>query len=237
MEYRLLNAFASLFEGHTYLHRRSNLGDMIAREFYEDLRTLGRSRYFLQRVGSGLAVLNTRNLRVGIEARRGDGSFGEVVPGVTPVSEAGYSILRGPIATIEIGIEVKILFKAMIKQIDRVMNDLRKQAEHFKSKGGNPICVGITGVNYADHCTSYEGARPFPTDGRKYKHPVQEAHEAESRLVRLVGPVFDEFLVLRFAATNEEPYQFNWRDHDATAREYGAILARVSRQYETRFRN
>jgi hypothetical protein len=42
-------------------------------------------------------------------------------------------------------------------------------------------------------------------------------------------------LVLRFSATNEEPYPFDWRDEDDTKREYGAILARLSREYEARF--
>jgi hypothetical protein len=43
-DYRLLEAFQGLFEGRRYLHRRSNLGDLVAMEFYEDLFALGRSR-------------------------------------------------------------------------------------------------------------------------------------------------------------------------------------------------
>src|SRR5213078_1024979 len=31
--------------------------------------------------------------------------------------------------------------------------------------------------------TSYEGEREWPTDGRKHKHPIQEAAEAEWRLI------------------------------------------------------
>ena len=34
------------------------------------------------------------------------------------IQEAGFVIARGPIATVEIGIELKILAKAMIKQIE-----------------------------------------------------------------------------------------------------------------------
>ena len=57
------------------------------------------------------------------------------------LTDAGYLVARGPIATVEIGIEVKILAKAMIKQIDRVINDLRNQVVQFKRGGGNPICI------------------------------------------------------------------------------------------------
>jgi hypothetical protein len=204
-------------------------------ELYEDLHALSRSRKLVDRIDTGLSVLNTQNRRTGVTARRGDGSFGEIVPKVEPIKDKAYVVSRGPIATIEVGIEVKILFKAMIKQIDRVISDLRGQAEHFRSKGGKPICVGIVGINFAQQCTSYEGERPFPTDGKKYKHPIQEAKEAEKRLMSLAGPAFDEFLILRFEATNVPPYQFKWLDEPATTMNYVAILARVSQQYESRF--
>ena len=87
----------------------------------------------------------------------GDGSFGEAVPNGGPVRDEGFAVARGQIATIEIGIEVKIMMKAMIKQIDRVMNDLTKQAEVFRSKGGDPFCVGIVGVNRAPRTTNLRG--------------------------------------------------------------------------------
>jgi hypothetical protein len=202
--------------------------------FYEDLHALGRSKKLVGRVDTGISVLNTQNLRQGIRARRGDGSFGEIVPNVEPIKDKGFVVCRGPIATIEIGIEVKILFKAMIKQIDRVIGDLKKQVDHFKSRGGNPICVGTVGINRAPHCTSFEGERIFRTDGRKYTHPIDEADEAEQRLVALAAPVFDEFLVLRFMATNEAPYDFIWANKHQTSLNYGAILARVSQAYERR---
>lgn len=140
MTYNLLDAFRGVFEGQAYLHRRSNLGDWVAMHFYED--ALGRSKRYVDRVDTGISVLNTQNRRQGIRARRGDGSFGEIVPQVNPIKDKGFVVCRGPIATIEIGIEVKILLKAMIKQIDRVINDLRGQVAHFKSRGGSPLCVG-----------------------------------------------------------------------------------------------
>jgi hypothetical protein len=116
-----------------------------------------------------------------------------------------------------------------------VINDLIKQVEHFGVKGGDPICLGIVGINFADHCTSYEGTRPFPTDGKLYKHPIQEADQAKARLIRLAARSFDEFLILEFAAANEEPYEFRWRDSNQTELHYGAILARVCQAYERRF--
>jgi len=186
-------------------------------------------------VDTGFSVLNTENKRLGIKARRGDGSFGEIVPKEVPIKDKGFVVCRGSIATIEIGVEVKILMKAMIKQIDRVVSDLKGQVTHFKSRGGNPICVGVVGINRADHCTTYERDRSFPTDGKEYKHPIAEADAAEERLIRLAAPSFDEFLVLRFEATNEAPFAFKWTNSQSTSRDYGAILARISQQYEARF--
>lgn len=125
----------------------------------------------------------------------------------------------------------------MIKQIDRVGSDLRGQVVQFQTGGGDPICVGIVGVNYADHCTSYEGDRSFRTDGKKHRHPIDEAAEAEARLRADAAPSFDEFLVLRYRATNEEPFPFEWVDYESSARDYGAILVRISRTYDNRFRD
>jgi len=179
-----------------------------------------------------------QNLRRGVEARRGDGTFGELIPGAQAIRDIGYSVARGPIATVEIGCEVKILAKAMIKQIDRVIGDLIKQVAHFRRGAGTPICLGIVGINYATAYTSYEGERAWPTDGTsKYRHPAQEASEAESRLIVQAKPSFDEFLILRFRATNDSSYPFEWIDLAATELDYGAVLTRVSRGYDRRFRN
>jgi len=72
-------------------------------------------------------VVNMRNVMTGKPARRGDGTFGELVPAAVAVTEKGMLVARGPVATIEIGAETKILAKAMIKQIDRVISDLINQ--------------------------------------------------------------------------------------------------------------
>lgn len=235
MTYKLLESFRGLFDGQQYLHRRSHLGDHVAMHLYEDLYDLGRSGKFVSKADAGLSVLNASNKRQGIKARRGDGSYGESVPKAQLVKDVGFIVQRGPIANIEVGIEVKILMKAMIKQIDRVISDLRGQADHFRAKGSNAICVGIVGINRADYCVSYEGDRAFRTDGRKHKHPKDEADEAEKRLLALAAPAFDEFLIMRFEAHNEPPYDFKFSEPRKVALDYGAILARISHQYESRF--
>lgn len=205
------------------------------RFLFEDLRRLNRSAALSERIDEGSRVLNTANKRVGIVSRRGDGSFGELVPVAVAVREEGFSVSRGELSSIEIGAETKILAKAMIKQIDRVIGDLIRQVDEFK-KVGNPICVGIVGINFAPLYVSFEGDRSFPTDGTaRFKHPSQEAEAAILRLVRLAQPSFDEFLILRFKASNVAPYPFEWVDEQRTLLEYSALLARVSRLYQQRF--
>ena len=233
--YALLQTFRSLFEGLRYLHRRSNLGDLVASQLYEDLVTLGKSQKIVDRVQKHERVVNQKNLLTGKPSRRGDGTFGELVPAAVALTEKGLLVGRGPVATIEIGAETKILAKAMIKQIDRVMTDLINQATQFKRGGGNPICVAFVGVNFADQYVSFEKNKRWPTDGRKYKHPIQEAAQAEQRLLERAQPAFDEFLILRFRATNVRPYPFEWSDLAKTKLEYSALLTRVSREYDRRF--
>lgn len=123
----------------------------------------------------------------------------------------------------------------MIKQIDRVIGDLVRQVGEFRRTGGNPICVGIVGINYASSYTSYEGERAWPTEGKKHKHPAQEAQEAERRVVSRAAPHFDEFQMLRFRATNVKPFLFEWVDYEETRMKYSALLLRISREYERRF--
>jgi hypothetical protein len=243
--YRLLAEFKSLFEGKQYLHRASNLGDRVAMQFYEDLVALrSGSAKLKQRVASRTRVLNSQNKRKGVEARRGDGTFGEIIPDDTPLTDSGYRVGRGKVATVEIGVEVKILAKAMIKQIDRVIGDFNKQVGEFRRRSGSilPLCVAVVGINYAEETTSYEGDRSYPTDGKRYKHPCQEAPEARKRILTGVGHRngsnnggYDEILVLAYEATNTPPYPFAWLDERDTREEYGAVLTRISREYGKRF--
>jgi hypothetical protein len=234
-KYGLLRTFRGLFEGKPYLHRKSNLGDLVASQLYEDLIAINKSAKLVERVQRHERVVNVRNVMIGKPARRGDGTFGELVPAAVAVIEKGMLVARGPIATIEIGAETKILAKAMIKQIDRVMSDLINQVTQFKRGSGNPICVAFVGINFAEQYVSFEGRKRWPTDGKKYKHPIQEAVQAEQRLNDKARSTFDEFQVLRFRATNAKPYPFEWVDLSITELEYSALLTRVSREYERRF--
>ena len=233
MPYKLLETFRDLFEGKVFRHRSSNQGDLVAIQFFEDLYNLPNpSPKYVSRVNQGVSVLNVQNRRQGIKARRGDGSFGQIVPNVPAIVDPGYAVKRGPIATIEIGIEVKIVAKAMIKQIDRVINDLKGQVAQFKSRHGQPITIGIVGINHALKYESYEGDKIWATTGvGGRKHPFQESGEAEARLISLAGPSFDEFLILRFNATNISPFPFNWVNPHKTKLDYGAILVRVSNRF------
>jgi hypothetical protein len=151
------------------------------------------------------------------------------------ITEKGMLVARGPVATIEIGAETKILAKAMIKQIDRVISDLLNQATQFRRGGGNPICVAFVGINFAERYVSFEGKKRWPTDGKKYKHPIQEGAQAEQRLKEKAQSTFDEFQILRFRATNTTPFPFEWVDLGTTEMEYSSVLTRVSREYDRRF--
>jgi len=46
---------------------------------------------------------------------------------------------------------------------------------------------------------------------------------------------FDEFIVLRFKATNEPPFLFEWVDYRETQLDYAASLVRISARYQQRF--
>jgi hypothetical protein len=74
-----------------------------------------------------------------------------------------------------------------------------------------------------------------PTDGKKYKHPIQEAAQAEQRLNEKARCAFDEFQILHFRATNAKPFPFEWVDLTMTEMEYSSVLTRMSREYERRF--
>jgi len=217
------------------MHRASTQGDFVAMHLFEDLVQIARSSKLVGEIKEGRRVLNVQNRRHGVVARRGDGTFGEIVPGEAPIIDDGYRVARGIVATVEIGVEVKILAKAMIKQIDRVISDLQNQVVHFGKGGGRPICIGIVGINRAEKYVGYEGTRSYPTTGKGgFLHPAQEAEEAERRLRNLAAPAFDEFLILRYKATNEPPHPFEWINYAETARDYGACLTRISSKYQQR---
>ena len=235
LTYRLLGEFQKLFAGVKYRHRRSTGGDRVARCLLEDLYELGRSKSFVEHVTDGRWAFNPKNLRRGVKARRGDATFGELVPHVTTAIEPGFSVPSGEIANIEIGVEVKVLAKAMLKQLARVENDLRDQVAQFQTRATNPVCVGIVGINHAASYMGYEGDREYPTGVEGRPHPAKEAPQAEERLRADLEPKFDELVFLRYRATNILPYPFEWVNHIETQRDYGAALVRISEKYETRF--
>lgn len=231
MAYRLLEAFKGLFLGKAYIHRASNLGDSVAIHFYEDLYDLGRAPGYVQRVKDQVLGLNVANKRHGVVPRRGDGSFGEFVPGVGFVAIPGFSVARGPIATIEIGIESKILSKAQGKQRGRVASDLQDQVAHFRRHGGTPITVGLVGVNHAAYTVGYEGERAYKTDGKGNRHPIQEAAASKAWLKAEVASSYDELVFLDYRATNEDPFPFEWVNEKQTLMDYGSVLSRVGQRY------
>ena len=235
MPYRLLTEFENLFTGKKYIHRDSSRGDFVAMHLYEDLAALNRSSKLLPRIQAQDRILSTKNLRQGIKARRGDGTLGEAVPGTPVILDPGFQVARGIVATVEIGAEMKILAKAMIKQIDRVTGDLQKQVPQFKRGAGDPICIALVGINHAPYAIGYEGDRAYRTDGKANRHPIQEAVDASQRLLRDVAPLYDEFIVLHYSATNESPFPFRWVNFDQTSADYGAALVRISREYDRRF--
>ena len=233
---KLLDQYRGLFEGKTYHHRASTQGDHVAQYLYEDLYELNQSPKFRARAGQGSVVLNAKNQTHGVKHRRGDGSFGAIVPGEPPIRDVGFHVGRGPLATIQIGIEVKILAKAMIKQIDRVVGDLQRQAEQFRLSNPQVIAVGIVGVNHASTYRSFEGPdRHYDTGkGKSSSHPIQEAPTAIERLIEAHAS-FDEFLIFRFKATNRGDFPFDWVDATEARRDYSSALVRVAGAYEHRF--
>ena len=229
MPYRLLSEFEALFQGKFYNHRIFNLGDQVALGLYEDLEAHGSSTKFATRTGSGQRVVNIANVSPGIGSRRPDGTFGERLAHVPADVAAGFNVKRGLTASNEIGVEVKIVCKAMIRQFGRVKNDLIKQAGEIREKGSNAITVAVVGINYAPHYVSLESDKEWRTTGKgRHKHPFQEADAINQRLRTLVAPHYDELVILPFLATNEAPFGFAWRNRTQTENEYGAALLRVS---------
>jgi hypothetical protein len=230
-QYKLLAQFEATFRGHPYLHRNSQLGNRVADYLFDDLYDLDPQSVLRRDVDRGVVALNPKGVSPGVSARRGDGSFGPVVPGHRPLIFPGHVVSVAPTAEVDVGAEVKILAKAMIKQIDRVISDLCGQAGQFKNKSPEAITVGLVGINLSEEYTSFEGDRTYPT-GKYGPHPVTEAPEAERRLRASAEPCFREFLYLPFRATNSPPFPFEWAKPQVTRDDYAAMLARIVRAYE-----
>lgn len=229
--FKLLAKFEETFRDRQYLHRNSQLGNRIADYLFDDMYELSADSRFRRDVDLGVAALNPKGVSPGVSSRRGDGSFGPVVPGNRPKPYVGHAISIAPTSEVDIGAEVKILAKAMIKQIDRVISDLCGQAGHFKRKSPGAITIGIVGLNLAASYTSYERDRAYPT-GEFGPHPAVEGPEAERRLRASAEPCFDEFLILPFRASNVTPYPFDWVKEKAVEDRYASMISRLLRRYE-----
>jgi hypothetical protein len=229
--YNLLAAFEKVFRGNVYRHRVSTMGDSVAVYLYEDLVVLDQSTKLISRVKNNELAVNIGNQIKGKKGRRGDGTFGRVVPGETLISEPGFVVPRGLVANLEIGTEVKIGATKLIAQVDRVMNDLSKQANIFLTHNPNAIKVGIVGVNFASTYTGHEGDRQFMAK----TPPAREAAEFARRIEVTAGPHYDELLILRFQATNNPPYEFEWVNSRETEQLYASALVRISAEYDRKF--
>lgn len=229
--FNLLTAFERVFRSNVYRHRVSTMGDSVAVYLYEDLVALDQSPKLISRVKDGELAVNIGNQIKGKKGRRGDGTFGRVVPGQSLISDPEFVVPRGLVANLEVGTEVKIGATKLIAQVDRVMNDLSKQANIFTAHNPNAIKVGIVGVNFASTYTGHEGERQFIAK----TPPAREAADFARRIEDKVGPHYDELLILRFQATNNPPYEFDWVNPQETAQLYGSALVRISAEYERRF--
>jgi hypothetical protein len=234
LSYKLPAKFEATFRDGPYLHRNPNIGNRIADFLYEDLVDIAPGSSLARRAAAGERVLNPAITIPGVAARRGDGSFGIPVPNVPISYEPGFAVARSATATVEIGVEVKIVAKAMGKQANRVIGDLRGQVEAFRARGGAALTVGIVGVNFSDVYTSYEGARTYPV-GPGAGSPSREAPTTDRRLATEVAPYYDEFILLGFKATNVPPYPFAWVAGERKEIEYAALLARLIDKYERTF--
>lgn len=233
-KFTLLLAFERLFKGTLYRHRVSTLGNTVASHLYEDLRNHGGSPKFNERVSEGRCVVNVSGSTRGVRTRRGDGTFGTAVPGSDSIQARGFSVLQAMVALTQIGAEFKVVATAHLKQIDRVITDLTGSASSLREKSASAITVGFAAVNYSEQWTGVEGTRSFPVS-RKPARALQESEETSRRLLHLAAPAFDEFLLLKFTATNQDLFPFTWVNPLGTAADYGAPLVRVADLYQKRF--
>jgi hypothetical protein len=157
-----------------------------------------------------------------------------VVPAHGPQHVAGFAVLQGMVALTQIGAEFKIVATAHLKQIDRVITDLTGSAVSLKTKSPKAITVGFAAVNYSESWTGIEGTRTFPVQ-RKPAKALQESEETSRRLIELARPSFDEFVLLKFKATNQPPHPFEWLNQANTVADYAAALVRIAHEYDERF--
>lgn len=101
----------------------------------------------------------------------------------------------------------------------------------FQAHNVAGIRVAFVGVNFADSYVGHEGTRQHVAK----TPPLREAPEFARRMEQLVGPAYDELLVLKFRATNAPPYPFEWVDETEVRHRYTSILVRLCSEYNRRF--
>jgi hypothetical protein len=231
----LLRAFEETFQGQPYLHRISTTGDRLAAILYEDLfnycADTNSGGSYVRRIESAEVVLNTLNRITGRRSRRADGTLGARVPSEQPDRLGQSRVARAPVATLQVGIEFKIVATKMTAQMDRVATDLRNQSQEFERLNPNAIKIAIVGVNHATEYVGREGTRTY----RAHRAPAAEAAAVIQFIVGRVDAFYDELIVLRFAATNIDPFPFKWVDSAATRRDYSAAILRLAGLYQQRF--
>lgn len=233
---KLLQQFAALFSGQPYLHRKSTQGDRVASFLYEDLHALTLPKQpslkYPTRVLAGDVVINEANRVVGgRRVRRGDGTFGSLVPGQIAVPQPPFIVSRGPVAEFQIGAEIKIVATKQKAQQDRVATAMVDQAAVFRGQNADMIRVAILAVNHAPTYEGYEGTRTFLAK----VPPSREAPAVTNWIVNRVQSEYDELIVLPFVATNMAPFAFAWFNQAQTTADYNAALARIASRYERRF--
>jgi hypothetical protein len=107
--------------------------------------------------------VNVDGRLTGVALRRTDGRFGQRNPSAPAVVIPEFAVARSELAPTKIGVEVKILAKAMLKQIGRVDSDLRQKVSNIRNGGNTAISVGIVGISYAARYISFEVELKFPT--------------------------------------------------------------------------
>src|SRR5437867_2825570 len=83
-------------------------------------------------------VVNAGNRITGQAARRGDGTFGELVPNMVAIIAPSFTVARGPVGVLEVGAETKIFSTALGKQQRERVGDINGQADTFRKH--NPEC-------------------------------------------------------------------------------------------------
>jgi hypothetical protein len=191
--------------------------------------------HYAQRVDDRAIVVNKANRVAGktigqVRVRRGDAIIGQSVPGQTPIPRPGAFVSAGPLATLQVGAEVKIIATAMGKQFDRVVGNIRDQAEIFAKMNPNSIKVAFIGVNHSMNYRSFEGDRTY--DSR----PGKEAQQTMRALANeLANSIYDEILLMPYEISNIPPFPFAWRNWQQTYTNYNAALVRLANIYQSRF--